>query len=102
MSVKVNYGSEIIEKLPTVSEPIHPEEYARIAPLLDESSKLVRPLKRYLLIAILFVVLSLHLVDTLLVSVFPTLGINPFLPVLAKAFGFMIIIYITDNFISGK
>jgi len=102
MSVQLNYGSEIIEQLPTSAEPIHPEEYARIAPLLEEGSKIIYPMKRYFFLMGLFIVFSYNFIDRMLVSVSPSLGLHPIITMVAKAFMFIIVVYILDYFLLQK
>lgn len=102
MSVRLNYESELIEELPVSGEPIHPEEYARLVPLLEEGSKIVYPMKRYIFLLGLYIFFSYNLIDRLLVSVYPSLGIYPLITIGAKALAFVIIIYIIDNILAIK
>jgi hypothetical protein len=102
MSVQLNYGSEIIEQLPTSFDPLHPEEYARIAPLLEEGSKIIYPMKRYFLLMGLFIVFSYNFIDRMLVAVSPSLGMHPMVTMTAKAFMFIVIVYIIDNVLTDN
>lgn len=102
MSVRLNYGSEIIEQLPVSEEMTHPEDYAKIIPLLEEGGKVVYPLKRYIIMFSLYVLFSSNMIDKILLNVYPNLGIYPLLVTLAKALAFVIVIYIVDNFIKMK
>lgn len=103
MSVKLNYGtSEIIEQLPLSQDPLHPMDYAKIAPLLDESSKLVQPLKRYIVAMILFLICSLSFLDGIIVRFSPTLGQFSYLLLIIKAFIFGIALYVIDHVIQQE
>lgn len=100
MSVKLNYGtSELIEQLPLSQEPLHPIDYARIAPLLDEGSKLAHPLKRYVIAMLLFFVCSLSLIDELIKRISPALGQLKYITLLVKSVFFGVILYLCDHFI---
>lgn len=102
MSVKLNYGSEIIEQLPMSDETTHPDDYAKIMPFLEEGGKVLYPMKRYIFMFALYVMFSSNLIDKVLLNVYPNLGVYPLLVTLAKALAFIIVIYIVDNFIKMK
>jgi hypothetical protein len=100
MSVKLNYGtSEIIEQLPLSQEPLHPMDYAKIAPLLDESSKLIQPLKRYIVAMILFLIFSLTFLDGVITRLSPTLSQFSYIVLIIKAVIFGIVLYVLDHII---
>jgi hypothetical protein len=105
MSVKLNYGSqsgsEIIESLPLSQEPLLPTDYAKIAPLLDEGSKLVQPLKRYIIAILLFFICSLSVLDELIRRFSPAIGQFSYVLLLVKAVIFGVVLYVCDQFISG-
>jgi hypothetical protein len=102
MSVKLNYGtSEIIEQLPISNEPLHPIDYAKIAPLLDEGSKLVQPMKRYIIAMILFLIFSLTFIDGIITRFAPTLIQFGYMISIIKAIIFGIVLYIVDHLIQN-
>lgn len=101
--MSVQYGhSDLLEQLPVSAEPIRPEEFARLAPLLDEGSKAVRPLRRYLIAWVLFVVFSLKFMDTLLVRASPTLAQLGYGLVVVRGALFVMLLYILDNLLPQK
>lgn len=103
MSVKLNYGtSEIIEQLPLSQEPLHPMDYAKIAPLLDESSKLVQPMKRYIIAMILFLICSLNFLDGIIVRFAPTLGQFSYMILVVKSVIFGVSLYIIDHILQQQ
>jgi hypothetical protein len=104
MSLKIDYGSEIVEHLPLSQENILPEEYAKIAPLLDEGTDLIYPLRKYIFIAILFVLMNQSWVDSFIMRVFPSLSHFSYLVVALKGLLFATIIYLVDhlNLIQNK
>jgi hypothetical protein len=99
MSVRLQYApsSEILDQLPVSAEALRAEDYARIAPLLDETSKMVQPLKRYLIAWVLFVVFSLKMMDTLLIKSSPKFGELGYMLVVVKGLMFVAILYLLDN-----
>jgi hypothetical protein len=97
MSLKIDYGSEIVEHLPVSQEKILPEEYAKIAPLLDDTTDLVYPLRKYLIILVLFIVLSHSSIDHLVLKIIPSLHSFSYLVVVVKAALFAVIIYLVEN-----
>ena len=99
MSVRLQYApsSEVLDQLPVSAEALRAEDFARIAPLLDETSKLVQPMKRYVIIWVLFVVFSLNMMDTLLVKSSPKLGELGYMLVVVKGLIFAAILYLLDN-----
>jgi len=100
MSVKLNYGSsEIIEQLPLSNDPLHPMDYAKIAPLLDEGSKLVQPMKRYIIVMILFLIFSITFIDGIIMRFSPTLSQFSYMVLVVKAVLFGITLYIIDHVI---
>ncbi|NDB36252.1 MAG: hypothetical protein EB023_13160 [Flavobacteriia bacterium] len=98
MSVKLDYGtSEIIEQLPMSNDPLHPMDYAKIAPLLDEGSKLIHPLKRYIIAMALFLVCSLSILDGIILRFSPALANFGYIVLLIKSVIFGVLLYICDN-----
>jgi hypothetical protein len=104
MSVKLNYGtqsgSELIEQLPLSHDPLLPTDYAKIAPLLDEGSKLVQPMKRYLVAILLFFICSLSVLDEIIRRFSPTVGQFTYAVLLIKAIIFGVVLYVCDQFVS--
>lgn len=99
MSVKLNYGtSEVIEQLPLSPEPLHPMDYAKIAPLLDESSKLVQPFKRYIIAMVLFLICSLNILDGIITRFSPAIGNFRFMVLAIKAIIFGVLLYVCDQY----
>lgn len=94
--------SDPIDSLPIQTEYLNPTEYARIAPLINETIKAVIPLKRYVIMFILFVVISMTLIDSVLEKMFPTLEKFRYLIVFIKALIFVLIVYIIDNIFNKK
>jgi hypothetical protein len=100
MSVKLDYGtSEIIEQLPLSNEPLHPMDYAKIAPLLDEGSKLIHPMKRYIIAIVLFLICSLSMLDGIILRFSPGLANFGYIILLIKAVLFGVLLYICDHMI---
>jgi len=100
MSTQIHYGSEMIEQLPVSNDPLLPLDYARIAPLLDEGYNLSKPLQHYIIAMVLFVLLSLGLVDRLILGYAPSLSSMGFVLVLIKASIFGMLLYMIDYFVS--
>lgn len=96
MTIKYS-TSDSIENLPFKDDILDPTDYNKIAPLLHESSKLVYPLQRYIILFVLFIILSLSSVDTLLLGFFPKLQNFSYLVNVVKALILVVIIYIIDN-----
>jgi hypothetical protein len=90
----------MIEQLPVSNDPLLPVDYARIAPLLDEGYNLSKPLQHYIIAMILFVLLSLSLVDRLIVGYEPSLSSTGFILILIKALTFGMLLYMIDYFLS--
>ena len=100
MSAQIHYGSEMIEQLPVSNDPLLPLDYARIAPLLDEGYNLSKPLQHYLIAMILFVLLSLTVIDRLILGYAPSLAGTGFILILVKALVFGMLLYMIDYFLS--
>ena len=96
MTIKYS-TSDSIENLPLNNDILDPTDYNKIAPLLHESSKLVYPLQRYIIMFILFIILSLPTVDRMILGVFPRLQNFSYLVNVVKALILVIIVYIIDN-----
>ena len=95
--MKIDYGSEIVEHLPLSQEPIPPEDYAKIAPLLDETTDLIYPLRKYIIIAILFIIMNMSWIDSFILKIVPSLSSFSYLIVLVKALLFATIVYLVEN-----
>lgn len=95
-------GSEMIDQLPVSSQSLQAIDYARIAPLLDETADLIRPLQHYAIAMALFVVLSLGVVDRVIVGYAPSLAQVGIVLVAVKAVIFGIVLYIIDHFLARK
>ena len=94
--------SDEIDKLPIQTDMSTPTEYARIAPLLKETSKIVNPLKKYLIMFALFIILSLPLIDSFIKSLIPSLNSFSYVIPFIKGLIFVIIIYISDNVLKNN
>ena len=89
--------SDDIDKLPIQTDMSNPTEYARIAPLIAETSKIVNPLKKYLIMFVLFSILSLPFIDSFILNLLPSLQSFKYIIPFIKGLIFIIIIYILDN-----
>lgn len=89
--------SDPIDNLPIQTEYLNPTEYARIAPLIDESIKAIIPLKRYVIMFILFIIISMSIIDVILEKFFPVLENFNYIILIIKAFIFVLLTYIIDN-----
>lgn len=106
MSVRLNYvneNSELIEKLPVSDGPMDPMDFAKINPLLEEGSKLLYPLRKYMIILILYIIFSLDSIHTLIVGITPSgLKHYNYIILIIKAFIFVTMIFILDNIIAYR
>jgi hypothetical protein len=103
MSVRLNYennNSELIEHLPVINTPIDPVDYAKIAPLLDETSKAFYPLRKYIIVFILYIIFSLSSVNSLIIGITPSVfkG-HEYAILIFKSIMFVCLIFILDNII---
>lgn len=89
--------SDEIDKLPIHTDMSTPTEYARIAPLITETSKIVNPLKKYIIMFALFVILSLSFIDSFILSLVPSLNSFRYIIPLIKGLIFVVVFYIIDN-----
>lgn len=104
MSVRLNYineNSELIEKLPVSDGPMDPIDFAKINPLLEEGTKILYPLRKYMIILILYIIFSLDSIHTLIVNITPSgLKHYNYVILIMKALVFVTIIFILDNIIA--
>ena len=105
MSVRLNYNkenSELIEKLPISNDPMDPLDFAKINPLLEESSKVLYPLRKYLIIFILYIIFSLDSIHSLIIGLAPSgLKHYNYAILVIKALIFVAIIFVLDNLIKN-
>lgn len=101
MSVQLDYGNgtEIIENLPLGTNVLNPVEYGRIMPLLEEGSVLIYPLRKYLYVSLLFIILSIPQVHQLVYNCIPGHIRFEYTAILIKTLIFITILYILDYFI---
>jgi hypothetical protein len=90
--------SDLIEELPLDNSPLSYEEEARIEPLVSPNSAgdgFLSRHKKQLISIVLFLILSLPIVDSLFKSV---IG-NQYLATIVKAIVFAIILYVLEKMI---
>ena len=105
MSVRLNYenNSELIEHLPVTNSQMNPVDYAKIAPLLEEGSKTLYPLRKYIIIFILFVIFSLNSITKIITEFSPSIFKRYDYAILfIKSIVFVIFVFVLDNIIINK
>jgi uncharacterized membrane-anchored protein len=77
-------------------------DYAKIAPLLDEGSKLIYPMKRYIIAMALFLICSLSILDGIILRFSPGLTNFGYIILLIKALLFGVSLYMCDHIIQAE
>ncbi len=95
-------SSDPIDSLPIQNDYLNPTDYAKLAPFIDETIKIAIPLKRYLIMFILFIIVSMTFIDSLLEKFFPFLENFNYLIIMIKSLIFVITIYIIDNILKDN
>lgn len=93
-------SSDKIDDLPIQQQQMNATEYARIAPLINQEpgkKPTKRSLKKYLFIAIFFVLISMNLLDKIILGMVPSLENFGYVLTIIKALVFVIGLYILDN-----
>jgi hypothetical protein len=93
--------SELIQNLPTnPHEHATPKELAMVQPLLENYDHIkaqISPLKKYLIMAIVFIIFSFPFINTFIQGFFAPGSI--IVPLLLKTAVFIAILYIVENYI---
>ena len=96
-----NLNSDNINQLPFTQELMDPVDFAKINPLLEETTELIYPMRKYLIFVILFVIFSLEPIDSLLIKFIPDpLKHYKYVFFVLKAIIFVSVVFILDNIIS--